>query len=50
MRKIINWELSLGTYKGILFGIRSYEEKTYANHVLYLPLVDLCLTVHYETT
>ena len=48
MRKITAWELSLGTYKGILFGIRSYEEETYTNHVLYLPLVDLCLTVYYD--
>ena len=48
MSIIKSWELSLGTYKGILFGIRSYEEEAYANHVLYIPLVDLCLTVYYD--
>jgi len=40
-----NWNLSLGLYPGILFGVRSYYEENYAQHVLYLPLVDLCLEI-----
>jgi hypothetical protein len=44
----MNWELSLGFYPGILVGFRSYPptiagEAT--NHVMYLPFVDVCLTV-----
>jgi len=41
-----DWSLSLGTYPGILFGFRSYVEKTRSNHVLYLPFVDICLTIY----
>ena len=40
-----NWELSFGTFPGILFGMRSYQEDTRANHVLYLGFVDICLTI-----
>jgi hypothetical protein len=41
-----NWELSLGFYTGILFGFRHYEQKNCTDYVLYLPLVDLCLTIY----
>jgi|TARA_Y100000310_G_scaffold179132_1_gene179108 hypothetical protein len=44
-----NWELSIGFYPGIVIGLRSYgvlEEKNRVDHVLYLPLVDLCLTIY----
>jgi len=40
-----NWELSIGFYPGILFGFRSYEEKEFTTHVLYLPFVDLALEI-----
>ena len=40
------WQFSLGTYPGILFGFRSYTEKYKTNHVLYLPFVDACLTIY----
>jgi len=40
------WELSFGTYPGFLIGIRSYVESYRTNHVLYLPLVDICLTIY----
>mgnify|MGYP003146154154 CR=1 FL=1 len=42
-----NWEISVGTYNGVLFGIRRYEdnENNIDNYVLYLPFVDICLTV-----
>ena len=41
-----DWELSFGTYTGILFGFRSYQERYKTNHVLYIPFIDFCLTVH----
>ena len=39
------WELTVGFYPGILIGFRSYEGEDRNNHVLYLPFVDICLTV-----
>lgn len=42
---IPNWELSIGLYPGVLLGIRSYVEQDYVQHVLYLPLVDICLEI-----
>jgi len=42
------WQLEIGLYPGILFGIRSYPETKFTEHVLYLPLVELILTIHYE--
>ena len=36
-----NWSLSLGTYPGILFGIRTYEEPTQTTIVVYIPFIDL---------
>jgi len=43
-----NWELSIGFYSGILFGIRTYEEKDYVQHVLYFPFIDICLEIDKE--
>jgi hypothetical protein len=40
-----NWSLSIGLYPGIVVGIRSYPEKDYVQHVLYLPFVDICLEI-----
>ena len=40
------WELSFGFYPGILLGFRSYNEVEKNNHVLYIPLFDICLTVY----
>ena len=40
-----NWELSFGFYPGILIGFRTYNEEDRDNHVLYIPLVDVCLTI-----
>ena len=42
------WELSICLYPGILIGGRSYVEEHLTDHVLYIPFVELCLTVHYE--
>ena len=40
-----NWELSIGLYPGIVIGIRSYVEKEFVEHVLYLPFVDIALKI-----
>ena len=42
----INFELELGFYPGICVGVRTYPEKNYSQHVLYLPFVELCLTIY----
>ena len=39
------WSLSFGFYPGILLGFRTYNEKYKINHVLYIPFIDVCLTV-----
>ena len=40
-----NWELSFGTFPGILFGMRTYREERKDNHVIYLGFLDICLTI-----
>ena len=48
MKKWKDWELSVGFYPGVLIGFRTYPTTKNSNvesHVLYLPLVDLCLTI-----
>ena len=40
------WSLSIGTYPGILLGMRSYEEEEQTTHVFYLPLIDIALEIH----
>jgi hypothetical protein len=42
------WEISMGLYPGILVGIRSYPETFFTEHVLYLPFIELVLTIYYE--
>ena len=44
--KKIAWSIEMGFYPGIVVGIRSYEELDQTTHVLYLPFVDLALTVY----
>ena len=41
----MSWEITIGFYPGILIGFRSYEGKDRTNHVLYLPFIDICLTI-----
>ena len=41
-----NWELSFGTFQGILFGMRTYREDYKDSHVIYLGYIDICLTIH----
>lgn len=39
------WSLTIGFYPGILFGFRTYEEKDFNTHVLYLPFLDIALEI-----
>ena len=39
------WSLTIGLYPGILFGVRTYEEKDFNTHVLYLPFIDIALEI-----
>ena len=39
------WELTVGFYPGIMIGFRTYPQDYRYNHVLYLPFIDICLTV-----
>ena len=45
---ITGWEVSLGLYPGVLLGFRSYIEESGENHVLYIPFIDICLTIERE--
>jgi len=45
---ITGWEISLGLYPGMLFGFRSYIDNNVENHVIYIPFIDLCLTIERE--
>jgi hypothetical protein len=47
MKRIEFWEFSINLYPGFLLGFRVYEEVNGCDYVLYLPFVDLCLTVEY---
>ena len=44
----MSWEITIGFYPGILVGFRSYESNDRNNHVLYIPFVDICLTIMKE--
>lgn len=39
------WEITLGLYPGILFGIRTYEYEDSKLHVLYIPFIDIALEI-----
>lgn len=41
------WELSLGFYKGILFGVCSEQFKDGNKHCLYLPLIFFQIDTYY---
>ena len=47
---ITGWQINLGFYSGILFGIRAYDytETNTTDYVLYFPLVDICLSIYRE--
>jgi hypothetical protein len=39
------WEINIGFYWGVLFGVRSYDLEEVVSHVLYLPFVNIALTI-----
>jgi hypothetical protein len=39
------WSIEIGFYPGVLIGARTYPEAEQTHHVLYLPFVDLALTI-----
>jgi hypothetical protein len=39
------YTISLGLYPGILFGVRTYEEKDFTTWVIYLPFVDIAIEI-----
>ena len=39
------WELSFGTYPGILFGMRTYYAENATTYVAYLPFIDIALVI-----
>ena len=41
-----NWNLSFGTFPGLLFGMSTYKEEYKDNHVIYLGFLDICLTIY----
>ena len=43
------WELSFGLFTGLLFGYRSYPDivDNKVDHVIYLFIFDVCLTLKY---
>jgi hypothetical protein len=43
MEDNVIWEFSFGFYKGILLGIRTYENEEFNTHVLYIPFIDFAL-------
>ena len=48
--RLIRWEFSFGLFTGLLFGYRQYieEELLKIDHVFYLFLFDICITLFYE--
>jgi hypothetical protein len=41
-----SWELSIGLYPGIVFGLRTYNYDDSTLHVLYIPFVDVALEIY----
>jgi hypothetical protein len=39
------WSIEIGFYPGVLIGARTYLEPEQTTHVLYIPFVDIALTV-----
>tara|TARA_R100001163_G_scaffold32043_1_gene24993 strand:+ start:1046 stop:1210 length:165 start_codon:yes stop_codon:yes gene_type:complete len=39
------WELSIGVYPGVLFGMRTYYNDGYKEHVFYVPFLDVSLLI-----
>jgi len=39
------WSIELGLYPGIVIGVRTYPEPNQTTHVLYIPFIDIALTI-----
>ena len=39
------WSISFGTYPGILFGVRTYNNEKHIQYVIYLPLIDISIEI-----
>lgn len=39
------WEISIGFYPGILFGMRTYKTEEVTTHVFYIPFVDFAVAI-----
>jgi len=48
MKKLEAYILEIGLYPGILFGLRTYPEENQTTYVLYVPFVDIALTLYYK--
>tara|TARA_Y100001937_G_scaffold86416_1_gene116910 strand:- start:267 stop:416 length:150 start_codon:yes stop_codon:yes gene_type:complete len=48
--KLKRWELSFGLFEGVLLGYRNYPdvESNKTDHVFYLFIFDICLTLFYD--
>ncbi len=48
--RLRSWELSFGLFTGFLFGYRQYidQEENKIDHVLYIFLFDICLSLYYD--
>ena len=44
------WEINIGVYWGVLIGVRSYDFEEVVSHVLYLPFVNIALTIEKDET
>jgi len=42
----VAWSIELGLYPGLLVGIRSYSQEDSVIHVLYVPFMDVALTIY----
>ena len=42
-KKKKDWSISLGTYPGLVIGMRSYHGETHHQHVIYLPFIDIAI-------
>lgn len=40
------WSLGVGTYPGILLGLRTYDQGHYNSHVLYFPFIEFELIIY----
>jgi len=48
--RLQSWELSFGIFTGLIFGYRQYvdEQQQKIDHVFYVFLFDICLSLYYD--